>query len=125
MKYTLYAVRIFAADWSATVAFYRDVIGLVEKFSDEAAGWAEFDVGGPSLAVERPAPDDAEGAALVGRFLGVSLSVADIATTYESLAAKGVEFLGPPEQQPWGGVLAHFKDPDGNIVTLLGSPEAP
>ncbi|MDZ7685307.1 MAG: hypothetical protein U5O39_10170 [Gammaproteobacteria bacterium] len=34
----------------------------------------------------------------------------------------GGVYLGAPERQPWGGVLAHLKDPDGNIVTLLGNP---
>ncbi|MDH3643838.1 MAG: hypothetical protein OES38_17160 [Gammaproteobacteria bacterium] len=35
--------------------------------------------------------------------------------------AKGVEFVEPPERQPWGGVLAHFKDPEQNIMTLVGA----
>ncbi len=30
------------------------------------------------------------------------------------------EFTMPPTKQPWGGVLAHLKDPDGNVLTLLG-----
>jgi uncharacterized glyoxalase superfamily protein PhnB len=46
--------------------------------------------------------------------------VADIAGLYENLRSRGVEFLAPPEQQPWGGALAHLRDPDGNILTLLG-----
>jgi hypothetical protein len=31
---------------------------------------------------------------------------------------RGVDFVGPPEKQPWGGVLAHLRDPDGDILTL-------
>ena len=123
MDYMLYAVRIFAVRWSDIVGFYRDITGLPEKFSDEAMGWAEFDPGGPILAIQRTEPIDEEGAALVGRFLGISVSVADIDATYQSLKAKGVEFVEPPERQPWGGVLAHFKDPEQNIVTLVGTPE--
>ena len=45
----------------------------------------------------------------------------DVFATYEALVARGVEFLGPPEKQPWGGVLAYLRDPDGNVVTLIGS----
>jgi len=26
----------------------------------------------------------------------------------------------PPEKQYWGGILAEFRDPDGNVVTLVG-----
>jgi predicted enzyme related to lactoylglutathione lyase len=84
-------------------------------------GWAEYDVGGPSLAVEQLDPEDPEGAALVGRFAGVSLEVADIHAAYADLLAKGVEFVSPPTLQPWGGTLAHFKDPDDNVLTLLGA----
>jgi uncharacterized glyoxalase superfamily protein PhnB len=62
---------------------------------------------------------DHEGRALIGRFVGVSL--ADIFATHKFLAARGVEFVSPPEKQPWGGVLAHLRDPDGNILTLVAN----
>ena len=70
--------------------------------------------------VDRDRPGDADGEALVGRFVGVSLRVDDIDATYQSLLAKGVPFAAPPEKQGWGGSLAHFRDPDGNELTLLG-----
>jgi predicted enzyme related to lactoylglutathione lyase len=54
------------------------------------------------------------------RFLAVSLQVEDIHAVYLELLEKGVVFLGPPEKMAWGGTLAHFKDPDGNVLTLLG-----
>lgn len=116
----LYAVRIFVRRWPEACAFYRDSLRLAERVRNEEIGWAEYDLGGPCLGIERVAPGDAEGEALVGRFLGVSLRVADIAAAYETLCARGVPFTGPPERQPWGGSLAHFTDPDGNTLTLLG-----
>ena len=73
------------------------------------------------LALERVDPSDEESAALVGRFVGVSLQVPDILATYKTLVARGVDFIAPPEKQPWGAVLVHLRDPDGNVVTLLGS----
>ena len=54
------------------------------------------------------------------RFVAVSLQVEDVQAVYEELVAKGVEFLGPPERMGWGGTLAHFRDPDGNVLTLPG-----
>jgi len=120
--YKLYAIRIFSSRWDDALRFYRDVIGLPVTFSDADMGWAQFDVGGCFIGLERAAADDAEGEDLVGRFVGVSLMVDDIAATYDALTRKGVEFLAPPERQPWGGVLAHFRDPDGNVLTLLGNP---
>ncbi|MEC8821937.1 MAG: VOC family protein, partial [Pseudomonadota bacterium] len=39
-------------------------------------------------------------------------------TVYQALITKGVTFEMPPTEQPWGGILALFKDPDGNIFYL-------
>lgn len=87
--------------------------------SDEM-GWAQMAPGEGQLALERVDPADDESRTLVGRFVGVSLQVPDIFAAFETLSARGVNFVGPPEKQPWDGVLAHLRDPDGNILTLLG-----
>ena len=44
--------------------------------------------------------------------------VKDIDAAYEALAAKGVAFDMVPTDQPWGGRLALFRDPDGNVHYL-------
>jgi predicted enzyme related to lactoylglutathione lyase len=55
----------------------------------------------------------------VGRFAGLSLDVDDIDAEHQRLSAAGVQFTHPPTRQPWGGTLAHFKDPAGNVLTLV------
>jgi uncharacterized glyoxalase superfamily protein PhnB len=55
-----------------------------------------------------------------GGFLGISLQVDDIDASYRELSARGVRFISPPQKMRWGGTLAHFKDPSGNVLTLLG-----
>ena len=57
----LYALRIFVNEWERACQFYEQTLGLPLKFKDSSMGWAEFDVGGASLALERVAEDDAEG----------------------------------------------------------------
>lgn len=42
----------------------------------------------------------------------------DCQTTYETLKAKGVEFLQPPTDRPYGIIEAIFKDNSGNIMVL-------
>lgn len=123
MDYQLYTVRLFSFRWDESVTFYRDTVGLPLTFENAGMGWAQFDLGGASLAVERCAPDDPEAASLVGRFAATSIRVPDIQTSYQTLSDRGVRFLGPPEQQPWGGTLAHLEDPDGNVITLLETPQ--
>lgn len=120
MRYQLHVVRIFSFDWERSFAFYKDTLGLPSTFADRDLGWAQFDLGGASLGLEWADPDDAEARGLVGRFVGISLQVDDIDAAYAELSTRGVRFLAPPEPQIWGGVLAHFQDPSGNILTLLG-----
>ena len=120
MTYKLYALRIFSFKWDESLAFYRDIIGFPVFFADADMGWAQFDLGGTYLGLERCDPGDEESRQLVGRFAGTSIEVEDIEAVYKSLSEKGVKFQGVPETQPWGGILAHFEDPDGNVLTLLG-----
>jgi lactoylglutathione lyase len=120
MTYKIYAIRVFTLKWDESLAFYRDTLEMPVTFHSDEMGWAQFDLGGCSLGLEKMDPSDDESDALVGRFVGCSLEVEDIDASFASLSAKGVEFLGSPEKQPWGGTLAHLKDPDGNVLTLLG-----
>jgi len=114
----IYGLRIFVDDLDAALDFYRDRLGLAVKWDMSEHGAVGFDLGA-DLIVEREDPKGEDGN-LVGRFVGVSIAVDDIEQTYQSLSAAGVVFEGPPAKQPWGGVLAHFRDPSGNILTLLG-----
>ena len=121
MRYRLYAVRIFSFEWEAALAFYRETLGLPLAFVDAELGWAQFEVGEDVfLGLERCDRNDPEAGALVGRFVGISIAVEQIEEVCAELEAVGVEFVGPPEKQPWGGTLAHLRDPDGNVITLLG-----
>ncbi|MCR9221254.1 MAG: VOC family protein [Alphaproteobacteria bacterium] len=115
----LYAARIFVSDYARARDFYARTLGLPVAFEMAEAGVLGVDAGGPLLIVERTDADGEDGA-LIGRFCGLSLQVADIHATYRRLLGQAVAFEGPPTRQDWGGVLAHFHDPDGNILTLLG-----
>ena len=120
MEYKLFAVRVFVTDWDRAIRFYSETLGMPVAFRSDEIGWAQMATGEGQLALERVDPSDQEGQALIGRFVGVSLQVSDILMTYQTLAERGVEFPAPPEKQPWGGMLAHLRDSDGNILTFLG-----
>lgn len=127
MEYRLFVVRVFVTDWERALRFYTETLGIPTTFRSDDMGWAQLDTGAAQLALERVSPGagpryPGADAALVGRFVGVSLSVPDVFETYKTLTERGVPFLGPPERMGWGGVLAHLLDPDGNILTLLGNP---
>jgi len=112
----LYAQRIFVDDLATAKRFYGETLGLTPLWDWGIA--VGYDVG-VTLIVEQEQLEPGE-ESVVGRFIGCSLAVDDIDATHADLAAKGVAFLAPPEAMPWGGTLAHFRDPAGNVLTLLG-----
>lgn len=113
-------VRVFVTDLKKSLDFYSKILGMEIDYTDEK-NWAQFKSGEDvSLAIEKCDPNYTEhGSKLVGRFVGVTLMVDDLQKEYDQLSKKGVEFTGHPEKQPWGGTLAHLKDLNGNVLTLM------
>ena len=113
-------VTVFVTNFDNSLDFYTKTLGMEIDYTDRE-NWAQFKSGEDvSLAIEKCAPDYAEqGSKMVGRFVGVTLMVDDIEEQYKRLVAKGVVFTGRPEKQHWGGTLAHLKDLEGNVLTLM------
>lgn len=106
-------VNIFVSDFGASLTFYRDVLGLTPNRIDEDWGYGSFQAGPISFAIAKANEPE-----LLGRHTGVGFVVDDLDASFARLSAAGVEFEMPPTKQPWGGTLALFKDPDGNIFYL-------
>ena len=47
------------------------------------------------------------------------LGVLEIQEEAKRLTQAGVKFIRQPEQETWGGWVATFEDPDGNILQLM------
>jgi predicted enzyme related to lactoylglutathione lyase len=45
--------------------------------------------------------------------------VEDVDKAYQTLCEKGVSFDKEPNDTPWGGRIALFSDPDGNLLQLV------
>ena len=112
-KLSIGYINVFVSNFSASLAFYRDVLGLEPDRTDEDWGYASFNAGPISFAIAKANEPE-----LFGRHTGIGFVVDDIDASYETLRAAGVQFEMPPTKQPWGGTLALFKDPDGNIFYL-------
>lgn len=113
-------VTVFVTDFDKSLEFYTKTLGMTIDYTDKAH-WAQFKSGEDvSLAIQKCAPDYVEqGSKMVGRFVGVTLMVDNLEEQYNHLGAKGVQFTGRPIKQNWGGTLAHLKDLDGNVLTLM------
>lgn len=114
------AVRVFTTDLARARRFYAGALGLPE--TSYGGGAAVFDTGQAKLIVEHIDADDPEAAELLGRFTAFSFTVASMAAAITELAPHSIDWLSRSERQPWGGVLSHLRDPDGNVLTLVEYP---
>lgn len=113
------SVRVFTRDITLARKFYSRGLGLTERTS--GPGYALFATGGADLVLEQVDESDDESEGLVGRVAGFSFTVEDCEATVVELLARGVNIVGAPERQPWGGVLAFVEDADHNVLTLVQS----
>jgi catechol 2,3-dioxygenase-like lactoylglutathione lyase family enzyme len=107
--------------------FYEGTLGLTPNSNVESAGAIEYENAGSMLILyERETPTSGEHTTL-----GFMLSAADFEAAVDGLRAKGVTFdvWNPPGVElSWdskgvmrmdNGASAWFKDPDGNVISLM------
>ena len=95
------------------IRFYADVVGLPNI---PQIGPGAFVAGGAAFLVD--GHDGVRGAAKEPQRVLLTFSVADVVAEQERLEAAGVTFVRPATQEPWGGFVATFTDPDGNYCQL-------
>ena len=113
--------------WTSRIAeaetFYRDVLELTLRTKSDGA--LVFDVGGSVLRVA-PIPSTDPGEHTVMGF-----AVGDVDAVIARLSARGVvfeRFAGLPHAEngtvisPDGAKVAWFRDPDGNILSVVQFP---
>ena len=115
---------LVVSDLERSVAFYRDVLGaeLEREYGGSSAvcsfagAWLLLVTGGghtedkPSVTFEVPADPDRVSHAM-------TIRVPDGMAAYETLRARGAEFLTPPVTSEWE-VRGFFRDPDGHLLEI-------
>jgi len=108
-----------AADrFPAMARFYRETLGLAPR--SDKADFVNFDWSGVRLSVG--VHDRVEGTSLDPLRLMINLTVTDIRAVHDRLVRAGVVFTRAPEREDWGGWVATFADPDGNVLQLMQLP---
>ncbi len=100
------------------VAFYRDTLGLTpapEMSPGAFALGSGFLIVSSHSEVAGPATD-------ATRYL-INFVVDDLDAEQARLEAGGVEFVRSKGEEPWGGRISTFLDPDGNYCQLIETPE--
>jgi predicted enzyme related to lactoylglutathione lyase len=105
-------------DLERAVEFYRDVLRLDLQFVAKKAGWAEFDVGGVTLALREVK------SGFVPSRSSICLLVTELDEEVETLKETGVTFPEDIQEIPGGqGRCIQFQDPDGNRLDFYEPPE--
>jgi predicted enzyme related to lactoylglutathione lyase len=109
----VYATIHYVDDWDASVAFYRDVLGLKPLHVER--GWAEFAVGkSGTLALHERRPGHAG--------VEVSLLVGDLEKALAELEAGGARVVERIRREDFGAT-ATVADPSGNLIGLYEPPQ--
>lgn len=111
-------VIIWTDNLAAMTAFYRDTLGL--PLHSERPHFVAFEWGDMRFSIGAHA--EVSGTTREPHRIMINLATSDIRTLHARLAALGVRFIRPPEREHWGGLVATFADPDGNLLQLLEQP---
>lgn len=105
-------------DQDRALRFYTEKLGfriLTDQEMSPTQRWIELSIPGAETGIVLFTPEGHEDR--IGTFVNSSWEVDNLDKTYEELVARGVEFAGPPQKQPWGS-FAMMKDSEGNQIVL-------
>lgn len=126
---------LYVTDQDEAKKFYTDALGFEERSDVQLGdGFRWVTVGHPSqpgldVTLMLPGPPLEEGVAEAirralanGTMGGFGLRTDDCSKTYEELSAKGVDFVQPPSERPYG-IEAVMRDNSGNWLVLVEPSE--
>ena len=129
MALTVSHMFIPVHDPDASLAFYRDALGLELRgdVARENFRWITVGAGTqPGVAIVltnylngSPADGDAITALVAkGSLNGVHFHTDDLDATFEKVRASGAEIVQEPTEQPWGVRDCALRDPAGNLIRI-------
>jgi catechol 2,3-dioxygenase-like lactoylglutathione lyase family enzyme len=126
--------QLWVHDQDETLEFYTNKVGMEVRADVTVPELGNFrwltvgpagqpDVAIVLMAIPGPPVVDTETADQIRELMAkgfagtVFLRTDDIHATYDELRERGVEFIGPPEKQPYG-IDTGFRDPSGNNLRI-------
>lgn len=111
-------VSVPTKDQDRALEFWTNVVGFTvftDQPFDDRQRWIELRIGSSETRFVL-FKFDAQGLQ-PGMMFNGALACSNVEKTYEELVGRGVEFVTPPQKQPWG-TFAVFKDLDDNQFVL-------
>lgn len=118
-------VALTVSDFDASLAFYRDALGLTQIADWSSAGGrvVVFEAGRATLELfdeaQAETVDRIEAGSRVSGPVRLAFEVADSESTAQRLVAAGAAEVAPPVTTPWGDRNARVRAPDGMQLTLF------
>ncbi|MEJ5961558.1 VOC family protein [Pedobacter immunditicola] len=121
-------IRLLVTDFDRCFTFYNDILGLACSWGKPGENFASFDIGIPSglaifkaeLMSQATDNSDATKNEILQDKSAIIIEVEDVNETFENLKGKGLVFLTEPKDMPaWGIRVAHFRDPENNLIELF------
>ncbi|NRD79965.1 VOC family protein [Bacillus sp. BRMEA1] len=122
----LLQIRILVKDFKKSAIFYRDLLGFPVSWYEENLEYALFNNGETKIElVSRKSMAELVGdgskpleAESQSSFL-LQFEVEDVDKAYNRFREKEIEFINEPhDRKEWGARVAHFRDPDGNLIEI-------
>lgn len=131
MDITLHYAFLPHTDPDASLAFYRDILGLEVRNDVGQGAMRWITVGAPgqtaSLVLQPatvdPTLSDDERRTILelmakGSFAMLTLATPDLDATFERLAAAGIDIVQEPTDQPYGVRDCAVRDPAGTLIRI-------
>jgi predicted enzyme related to lactoylglutathione lyase len=132
--------QLWVHDQDEALAFYTEKVGMEARADVTMPGMGDFrwltvgPAGQPDVSIvlmgipgppvfEPETKSQVEDLVAKGVAGTVFLATDDCQASYEELSGRGVEFVDPPHEQPYG-IDSSFRDPSGNHIRLTQVSEA-
>lgn len=123
-------IRLLVNDFDQCYTFYNDLLGLECTWGKPGENYASFNMGISSvlalfkaelMSIAINHSDAKKNEALQDKF-AIIVQVDNVDEMYHSLQQKGVAFLTEPkDMSAWGIRVAHFRDPENNLIELFSN----
>ena len=116
----------YVKDIPRAISFYMDAFGFAPKFVHESNQYAELNTGSTVIAFASEllaksnlpkgyVPNDVNQVPLACEIV---FTVPDVNKYYEKAIKSGAINVAPPQQKPWGQVVAYVRDPNGVLIEI-------